>query len=159
MDHPWVDISFDCLPLRSLTRLDIPLDASPKYRARCERLKKAIEKHGVHNSYYLYNALCTFHVLNHPDRGALIYQFEGTLITDSSDTKTQLCEIRAELQGETCSWLTEPVKEWFGQTVSLAVAVEFDRYVAAGDLERTRQRLAQIEQQMEQAGGFVGMYL
>ena len=26
----WVEISFDCLPLRSVGRLDIPMDASPK---------------------------------------------------------------------------------------------------------------------------------
>ncbi len=29
----WVEITFDCLPLRTITRFDIPLDASPKYRA------------------------------------------------------------------------------------------------------------------------------
>ena len=55
MNRP-VDISFDCLPLRSIGRLDIPLDASPKYRARCERIKAAIDKHGSHNAYYLYHA-------------------------------------------------------------------------------------------------------
>ena len=32
--RPYVDISFDCLPLRSVTRLDVPIDASPKYRER-----------------------------------------------------------------------------------------------------------------------------
>jgi hypothetical protein len=159
MDNPWVDITFDCLPLRSVTRLDIPLDASPKYRARCERLKAAIEKHGVHNAYYLYNAQCKFHVVNHPDRGALIYQFEGTVLTDSSDVRTQHCDLQVSLVGETCPWLNETVKEWFAETTVHAVAVEFDRYIAAGDLERTRERLAKLEQQMEQAGGFVGMYL
>ena len=40
----WVEIRFDCLPLRSVTRLDIPLDASPKYQAFCHRVKAAIEK-------------------------------------------------------------------------------------------------------------------
>lgn len=28
----FVDISFDCLPLRSIGRMDVPLDASPKFR-------------------------------------------------------------------------------------------------------------------------------
>ncbi len=51
-----VEIAFDCLPLRSVGRLDIPLDASPDFRSRCERIKAAMEKHGTHNSYYLYNA-------------------------------------------------------------------------------------------------------
>ena len=49
----WVDVTFDCLPLRSIGRLDIPIDASPKYRERCERLKACIDKHGAHNSYFL----------------------------------------------------------------------------------------------------------
>ena len=40
----WVEVSFDCLPLRSIARLDIPIDASPKYRARCERIKAAMEE-------------------------------------------------------------------------------------------------------------------
>lgn len=159
MDHPWVDISFDCLPLRSVTRLDIPLDASPKYRARCERLKQAIEKHGAHNAYYLYNAQCKFHLVNHPVEGTLVFQFEGTVLTDASDVRTQHCDLKTNLESETCSWLTEHVKEWFCETVAHAVAVEFDRYIAAGDLERTRARLANLEQQMEQSGGFVGMYL
>ncbi|MGE3408570.1 MAG: hypothetical protein AB7I37_17260, partial [Pirellulales bacterium] len=60
----YVDITFDCLPLRSIGRLDVPIDASPRYRARCERLLKAIEQHGSFNTYYLYNAQCTFHLTN-----------------------------------------------------------------------------------------------
>ena len=28
----FVEITFDCLPLRSIPRLDIPIDASPRYR-------------------------------------------------------------------------------------------------------------------------------
>ena len=52
----WVEISFDCLPLRGIGRLDIPMDASPKYQQRCERIKDAMERHGSFNSYFLYNA-------------------------------------------------------------------------------------------------------
>ena len=80
----YVDVAFDCLPLRSVTRLDIPIDASPKYRARCERIKRAIETHGSHNTYYLYNAGCTFHLTNDPEAGRLEFQFEGTVLTDPS---------------------------------------------------------------------------
>ena len=46
MTNRYVDIVFDCLPLRSIGRMDIPLDASPKYRARCERIKHALAVHG-----------------------------------------------------------------------------------------------------------------
>ena len=38
----YVEIEFDCLPLRSVGRMDIPIDASPNYRARCERIKHAL---------------------------------------------------------------------------------------------------------------------
>ena len=85
----WVDITFDCLPLRSVGRLDIPLDASPQYRALCERIKQAIEKHGSYNSYYLYNARCTYHLLNHAERGLLEFKFEGVVLTDAEDMKTE----------------------------------------------------------------------
>ena len=155
----WVEIQFDCIPLRTVSRLDIPIDASPIYRQRCERVKGAIEKHGSHNSYYLCNARCTFHLLNDPDRGRLSYRFEGTLLTDAADLRTQQTDLEIQLEGETCDWLTEPVTQWFMETVARAVAVEFDRYIAAGDLERTRERLEKLDAQSDGQQGFVGMYL
>lgn len=155
----WVDIQFDCLPLRSLGRLDIPLDASPKYRARCERVKAALEKHGSHNSYYLYNARCEYHLANSEKLGGLEFRFEGTVLTDHDDRHCQHCDLEVELIRETCQWLTEPVVEWFKETVPKSVAVEFDRYIEAGDLEKARQRIEKIQAASDQSGGFVGMYL
>lgn len=155
----WVEIEFDCLPLRSVTRMDIPMDASPKFRARCEGIKQALESHGSHNSYYLYNARCVFHLLNHPTLGALEFAFEGTVMTDEDDLRTRQSDLVVTLEGETCDWLTEPVKQWFAESVPVAVSVEFDRYIEAGDLERTRQRIARMEEQLDQAGGYMGMYL
>lgn len=155
----WVEIAFDCLPLRSVTRLDIPLDASPKYRQRCESIKAAMAQHGTHNSYYLYNARCTYHLVNSDATGWLEFQFEGTVLTNASDERAVQCDLRVQLAGETCDWLTEPVRQWFLETVSHAVRIEFDRYIQAGDLDRTRQRLAALEAQAEEAGGFLGMYL
>jgi hypothetical protein len=139
--------------------LDIPLDASPKYRQRCERLKAAIAKHGTLNSYFLHNARCVFHVVNHDRVGAITYRFEGTVLTDAADMHCQQCDLIVELVGETCDWLTEPVAHWFAETVSHAVVAEFDRYVQAGDLEKTHKRLEEIESRADEAGGFVGMYL
>ncbi len=81
----YVEIMFDCLPLRSIGRMDIPIDASPRYRARCERIKSAIETHGSHNTYYLYNAHCIFHLTNAPELGMLDFSFEGTVMTDDTD--------------------------------------------------------------------------
>ena len=154
-----VDISFDCLPLRSVGRLDIPIDASPKYRAHCERILHALETHGSHNAYYLYSARCIYHLTNCDDVGMLEFRFTGTALTDAEDQETQSCDLEVELVRETCDWLTEPVVTWFEQTVARAVKEEFDRYIAAGDLDKTVKRIEQIQADSDQQGGFVGMYL
>ena len=155
----YVEIAFDCLPLRSVGRLDIPLDASPKYRERCERIKRAIEEHGSHNAYFLYNAQCVYHLSNQPEIGALEFRFEGVALTDETDQQTVRCRLDVELTRETCDWLTEPIVEWFKETVSRSVAVEFDRYIAAGDLAQTVERIARIQAESDQQGGYMGMYL
>lgn len=155
----YVDIAFDCLPLRSIGRLDIPLDASPKYRERCERIKRALDEHGSHNSYFLYNASCGFHLTNDAEVGLLEFRFEGVALTDEADQKTIRCHLEVELVRETCDWLTEPIVQWFKETVQRSVAAEFDRYIAAGDLAQTVERINRIQAESDQKGGFVGMYL
>ena len=155
----WVEIAFDCLPLRAVPRLDIPLDASPNYRARCERVKAAIDTHGSHNSYYLYNARCVYRLVNSTEIGTLEFAFEGTVLTDAQDRKSQSCFLDVELTGETCDWLNAPVTQWFAETVVHSVKAEFDRYIQAGDLAQTCQRLEQLEDASDAAGGFMGMYL
>lgn len=155
----YVDISFDCLPLRSVGRMDIPLDASPKHRARCERIKHALETHGSHNTYFLYNAQCTFHLTNAADLGTIEFGFEGTVMTDTGDQKTQGSDLAIELVRETCDWLTAPASKWLATCVSRAVEAEFDRYIAAGDLEQTVKRIQKLQAECDERGGFVGMYL
>lgn len=154
-----VEISFDCLPLRTVGRLDIPIDASPKYQQRCECIKGAMERHGCFNSYYLYNAKAIYYLTNDSARGMLEFSFEGTVLTDTSDEKTKSADLKIKLKGETCDWLTQPVVDWFLQTVREAVKVEFDRYINAGDLDKTRQRIKEIEEASDGADGFLGMYL
>ena len=155
----WVQIAFDCLPLRSVGRLDIPIDASPIYRAFCERVKAAFDKHGSHNAYYLHNARCVFHLTNDPEIGLLEFCFEGTVLTDDPDLHALHADLQVQLHGETCGWLIEPVVRWFEETVSRAVIVEFDRFIEAGDLEQTRQRIEKLQAASEESGGFLGMYL
>ena len=74
----WVEIEFDCLPLRSVSRFDVPVDASPKYEQFVLRVKDAMAKHGSHNTYYLHRGTCTYHLTNDPKQGCVIFQFEGT---------------------------------------------------------------------------------
>jgi hypothetical protein len=155
----WVEITFDCLPLRSVGRMDIPLDASPKYRERCERIKRAVEKHGSHNTYFLYNAGCKFHLTNNEDRGMIEFRFEGTVLTDTADLKSRHADLEVELVRETCDWLTAPVVAWFHEAVQHAVCVEFDRYIEAGDLQKAKERMAKLQAELEKSGGFLGMYL
>ena len=89
----------------------------------------------------------------------LEFRFEGTVLTDPEDQETLRCDLRCDLHEETCDWLTQPVVAWFGETVSQAVRVEFDRYIAAGDLQRTLKRAEQTEAESDAQGGFKGMGL
>lgn len=155
----YVEIAFDCLPLRSVGRFDIPMDASPKFRARCERIKAAFEKHGSHNTYYLYNAACTYHLTNCEEIGMLRFEFEGTVLTDDTDQATVEAALDVQLGRETCEWLTEPIVLWFRDTVRRSVMVEFDRYIAVGDLEQTLARVKRLQAESDEHGGFLGMYL
>lgn len=155
----YVEISFDCLPLRSIGRFDIPIDASPKFRAKCERIKRAVETHGSLNTYYLHNASCAFHLTNDPNVGMLQFDFEGTVTTDDADLKTVSSHLEVSLRRETCDWLTEPIVQWFHDSVARAVRIEFDRFIEAGDLQRTKQRLEQARTELESRGGFLGMGL
>lgn len=157
--NQYVEITFDCLPLRSVGRRDIPIDASPKYRARCERILHALETHGSHNAYFLYNARCVFHLTNRDDLGTIQFRFEGTALTDDTDRRTKSCDLEVELTSETCDWLTEPIVAWFAETVKRSVVVEFDRYIEAGDLDQAKERIERIQAECDEHGGFVGMYL
>lgn len=159
MTGRWVEVEFDCLPLRSVARLDVPVDASPMYEQFVLRVKEAMTTHGTHNTYYLHRGLCTYHLTNDPANGQVTFSFEGTVMTGEKDQKTKAVEIRVKLKGETCPWLNEPMVEFLAESVRHALLVEFDRYIAAGDLEKTEQRIKKIQQESDSSEGFVGMYL
>ncbi|MCO8124401.1 hypothetical protein NHH03_21860 [Stieleria sp. TO1_6] len=159
MNGQWVEIEFDCLPLRSVTRLDVPLDASPKYEQFVRRVKAAMEKHGTHNTYYLHGGSCVFHLTNDVDCGEIAFDVEGTVLTGEQDRKTRSVDLIVTLKKETCSWLTQPIVDFFRESVQHALLVEFDRYIDAGDLTKTQQRIEKLAEQNELGDGFVGMYL
>ncbi len=157
--RPVVAIAFECTPLRTVPRLDIPLDASPGYRARLERLQRAVGRHGTRNTYYLTAGSCTFQFTNDPAVGWTRFTFEGTVLTDDTDARTIGSDLTVELADETCDWLTQPAVEWLRLSVKHAVETEFDRYIAAGDLSRALERLAREQAASDAAGGFLGMNL
>lgn len=156
---PAVAITFECTPLRTVPRRDVPLDASPGYRARIERLQQAVGRHGTRNSYYLTDGTCTFQFTNDPATGWTRFTFEGTVLTDEADARTIGSDLAIALEGETCDWLTQPAVEWLTLSVKHAVEAEFDRYIAAGDLSRALERLAREQAASDAAGGFLGMNL
>jgi len=159
VSRPAVAITFDCTPLRSAPRLDIPLDASPVYRARLERMQQAVARHGLRNTYYLMNGSCTFSFTNDPAVGWARFSFEGTLITDDADLRTIGSDLAVGLDQETCDWLTQPAVNWLANSVRRAVEIEFNRYIAAGDLSRALERLAREQAASDAAGGYLGMNL
>lgn len=155
----WVDVEFDCLPLRSVTRLDVPVDASPAYEQFVLRVKSAIEQHGNHNTYYLHRGNCRFHLTNRGGLGEITFTFEGSVMTNNEDLKTRSVDLIVLLKEETCPWLNEPTVAFFAESVRHAVTVEFDRFIEAGDLKKTQERLEAVQRDVDNSGGFVGMYL
>jgi hypothetical protein len=153
----YVDITFDCMPLRSVGRLDSPLDDDDDASEFAKRVRRAVTKHGQFNTYYLYDAQCVFHLTNDEKLGMVSFRFEGTVLADSEDQKTLDCDLEIELNGEVCDWLTATAVEWLKDTVVHAVRVEFDRYIHAGDLKRTIERLEKIRAESDSHDGFMGM--
>lgn len=157
MDTP-VDIAFDCLPLRSVGRVDVPLDASPEFRARLEHLKRAIDTHGVANAYFLYNSRCIYRLANSDIEGMLRFSFEGTVLTDLSDAKANRADLAIQLVSETCGGVPAVALDWFCGAVERAVLVEFDRFIAAGHLAKRVDELERLTQ-LADLSGFAGMNL
>ncbi|HEX5471437.1 MAG TPA: hypothetical protein VFW73_06100 [Lacipirellulaceae bacterium] len=154
----FVDIEFDCLPLRSVARVDVPLDASPAFCARCEQLQQAIEAHHGENAYFLYNTRCNFRLANSDIENMLRFSFDGTLITDRSDCKAERAALNVELVAETCGGVPSLVMDWFRAAVVRAVLVEFDRFIEAGRLAERVGQLGNIDG-IADVAGFAGMNL
>lgn len=132
--EPTVDIAFDCLPLRTVSRLDVPLDASDSLRQRGERMKAAINTLGLERSYFLYNARCVFRFANSDVDGVCRFEFDGAVLTDAGDRKCERTMLEVRLVSETCGGVPREVETWLAERVRQAVAIEFDRFIAAGQL-------------------------
>ena len=157
--QPPVDIAFDCLPLRLVGRVDVPLDASPAFRTRCERLQRALDTYGIHHTYFLYNTRCVFRLANSDVENMLRFSFEGTLLTDRSDGKADRADLAVELVANTCSETLPPaVLAWFRSVIRQAVLVEFDHFIAAGRLADRVERLGSVDS-IANLTDFAGMNL
>lgn len=153
---PVVDVAFDCLPLRSVGRLDIPLDASESLRRRAERMQLAIQTHGAERSYFLYNARCIFRFANSEFEGVCRFEFEGIARTDAGDRKCEEVVLNVSLVSETCGGVPDEVQPWLVERVRQAVAIEFDRFIAAGQLASRSDELGQVEN-LAGLGGLAGL--
>jgi hypothetical protein len=154
--EPVVDIEFDCLPLRSVSRVDVPLDASPAFRARCERLQQAMEAHRGGNAYFLYNTSCTYRLANSDIDNMLRFTFDGTLQTDRSDCKAERADLDIKLAAETCGGVSPAAIEWLRKVVGRAVLVEFDRFISAGQLAHRVDQLGKVDS-IKDVASFAGM--
>jgi hypothetical protein len=154
-----VEISFTCIPLRSVGRFDPPLDATEQQRSLWVQLHHALNRHGAHNAFFLCEGSCAFHLTNHPELGMVEFAFHGTVLTDAQDRKTVGADLQIDLRSETCPWLTAEAVVWLKETVDRAVRIEFDRYIDAGDLQKTIDRLRQLENETGASGGYVGLGL
>jgi hypothetical protein len=129
-----VDVEFDCVPLRTIGRLDIPLDASDAQRRRAAHMQSAINSYGVERTYFLQNARCVFRFANSDVEGVCRFEFEGIARTDAGDRKCEEVILEVALVSETCGGVPSVVQEWLIERVRQAVAIEFDRFIAAGQL-------------------------
>jgi hypothetical protein len=139
---PQIEIAFDCLPLRSIGRVDVPLDASDEFRSRAERIKSALAEHGPDRSYFLTGAHCVFRFANSAIEGACRFEFEGIVRTDVGDRVCRETHLDVRLASDTCGGVPAEVAAWLADRVREAVRIEFDRFIAAGQLERATQTAA-----------------
>jgi hypothetical protein len=154
--QPVVDIAFDCLPLRSVGRIDVPLDASPAYRARCELLQHALNTYGAANTYFLYNTRCIYRLANSNVENMLRFSFEGVVVTDRSDGQADRAELNVKLVSETCGQLSPDVLAWFNRVVERAVLIEFNHFISAGRLAERVEDLGQLDS-IADVSDFTGM--
>jgi hypothetical protein len=154
--EPVIDIVFDCLPLRSVARVDVPIDASPAFRARSEHLRQAIERYTGENAYFLYNTRCTYRLANSDIDNMLQFSFDGTLLTDLSDGKADRADLDVVLTAETCGGVPPAAMKWLRGIIERAVLIEFDRFITDGQLAARVSELANVDS-ISDVADFAGM--
>ncbi len=150
-----VDIAFTCIPLRSLSRFDPPIDATEQQRDLVLRLHNALNKHGAHNAFYLCDGRCVFHLTNDESEGMVSFRFEGTVLTDAEDRKTVGSDLQVEFEGGSCDWLTAAAVDVVARNrTGTPFASSSTATHRAGDLQKTIDRLQQLEAETNASGGY-----
>jgi hypothetical protein len=152
-------IHFDCLPFRRVSHAGMPLDAPDEQIALWKRFRAAMSKHGTENTYFLYNADCTFHLTNGPG-GRLRFLYEGTVRTDEADAQPVEADLACRLADNDLALpLSDAVLAFFQSVVRRAVMDEFQLFIDAGNLKRTLAEEQQMLREWDKNRGFVGMYI
>jgi hypothetical protein len=152
-----VAIVFECLPFRLVGHAGLPLDASDEQQALWRRFRAALHKHGTANTYFLYNADCTFHLAN--DSGSYLrFVWEATVRTNDADERPAEIDLACRLaETDFAQPLGPPVLEFFREALRRAVLAEFQRFIDAGNLKRALAQREHILQEWDHTRGFVGM--
>jgi hypothetical protein len=152
-----VSIVFECLPFRLVGHAGLPLDASDEQRALWRRFREALAKHGTENTYFLYNADCTFSLSNGPE-GWLRFVWEATLQTDPGDQRPVDIDLACRLADtDFAKPLAASVLDFFREALRRAVLAEFQRFIDAGNLKRALAEREHVLREWDQTRGFVGM--
>jgi hypothetical protein len=152
-----VEIVFECLPFRLVGHAGLPLDASDEQLALWRRFRAALARHGTENTYFLYNADCTFRLSN-AEGSRLRFVFEATLRTDPQDEHPVGIELVCQLADTDFDPALAPaVLEFFREAVRRAVLAEFQLFINAGNLKRALAQQAHVLQEWDRTRGFVGM--
>jgi hypothetical protein len=88
----------------------------------------------------------------------LRFTFEGTVRTDQSDVQARDADLQIELAAETCGGLPPAVLAWFRGVVKRAVLIEFDRFIAAGQLAQHVSQIGTVES-IDQLPSFSGLHV
>jgi hypothetical protein len=152
-----VSIVFECLPFRLVGHLGMPLDASEEQMALWRRFRAALTKHGTANTYFLYNADCTFRLTNGTD-GYLRFVFEATVKTDERDARPVDIDLACRLASSDFDVpASTATLEFFREVVRRAVLDEFQLFIDAGNLKRALAQREHILRQWDQNRGFLGI--
>jgi hypothetical protein len=152
-----VAIVFECLPFRLVGHAGMPLDASEEQMALWRRFRAAMAKHGTANTYFLYNADCTFRLSNGGD-GAVRFLFEATVRTDEKDEHPIHADVACQLaETDFAKPFANDVLKFFRDAVRRALLAEFQLFIDAGNLKRALAQKEHILQEWDRNRGFIGI--